>query len=735
MAFHSRSRRILFTADNGVCVEMYRPIAELLAPDPRLSLHHAAYLKHTRESFAKTQDAVSWLKSRGLPGRVHHYRVARWMPYDACVTPSFNDRLHAANARLKIQIFHGVSFKNYCIKDKALRYDRLYLPGEYHRRRYVESGLFKHDDPRLRVVGLPKLDRVVDGTFDRATVLRGLGLDPTLETVLFAPTGDRGNALAFWGERLIDELRSLPLNVIVKPHDHAHRDARGVDMRERLRTLESDRFRAVFESDVVPLLVAADLLVTDASSVAFEYALRDRPIVFMDVPEILSGPQAHRFDLATWGRRAGHIVTDPRDLPTEILRLLADPHEKSEVRRALARDVFHDPGNAARNAVNELYADLELAAAPVAIGSTGVGAGGAAPAPRRSPWIRASLAGAAAIGLFGVVLDCLDPDAVGVCAAAETQGIRGRDDNPDDLCIFVDQNGDGGSRVIMADQDFGLRVFDLAGNETQAIALGSQVHVDIRHGFVTAGGPITLVASVAGKGGRISFHQVEPGNGSLTRVPTQPCQTRVRPRGLCLHRAADGRISLFVVGERSGDGDYRLEQWSVEWSEGEVVCRFLRDRQVGGKCEGCVADDDLGAVFVAEERVGIWKYKTDPTDESPRVLIDRTGVAGQLRGDVEGLAILSTGHGEGYLIASSQGSDDLVAYRRGGGHEYVGRVEITGNDQVDAVTRPEGLDGVVADVGGMFRHGLLVVQDKDDDAGGENLKFVDWASVALAIHR
>src|SRR5690606_23354092 len=111
-------------------------------------------------------------------------------------------------------------------------------------------------------------------------------------------------------------------------------------------------------------------------------------------------------------------------------------------------------------------------------------------------------------------------------------------------------------------------------------------------------------------------------------------------------------------------------------AEGGLTCRFVKERAIGGPAESCVADDDLGAVYVAEEGVGIWKYAADPTDETPRRLIDRTGLLHRLRGDVEGLALLRTGPRAGYLIASSQGSDDLVVYRRDGEHECLGRFEL-----------------------------------------------------------
>lgn len=361
-AFVRRRKWILFSADNGVSVVMYRPIAAALRADPRLRQFHAMHFKRSRRVDQELrEDARTFFGGLGIEEGVIHYKLARNLPCDVYVTPNFNDRLHAVRARRRVQIFHGVSFKNYCIKEKALRYDRLFLPGAYHKRRYVESGLFRADDPRLVVIGLPKLDRLARGEIDRAAVLRSRGLDPSRPTVLYAPTGDAGNSLFRHGEEILRAFERLPVNLIVKPHDHADPDpACRIDWPARLASIRRPGFAVDLGFDVVPLLAAADLLLTDASSVAFEYALLDRPIIFFDVPEILNGPTAHMFDLDTWGRKGGDVVHTVGELADAVPALLAEPSAKSAIRRRIAADLFHEPGTATERAVRQLYREVGL---------------------------------------------------------------------------------------------------------------------------------------------------------------------------------------------------------------------------------------------------------------------------------------------------------------------------------------------------------------------------------------
>ncbi|MBL8766087.1 MAG: CDP-glycerol glycerophosphotransferase family protein [Planctomycetes bacterium] len=355
-------KRLLCSANNGVCVVMYQPLLRYLEQDDRLKLLHTAYLSHTRRIDKQdTEDLRGFFQRFGITKGVTHYRMTRFMPIDLYLSPNFSERLIPKFAKTKVQMFHGVSFKNCAVSDKTYAFDRLFLPGPYHRRRFLERGLYKDGDPRLVMIGLPKLDRLVDGSIDRFQVLAKLGADPTKKTVLYAPTGDEGNSLHRNGMDILETMLGQDVNFIVKPHDHAMRDKScGIDWRAKLATWKHPRLFVDLGSDVVPLLAAADILITDASSVAFEYTLLDRPIVFWDVPEIMNGKRAAQMDLSTWGRKGGDIVDSRASLEKTVTRLLDDPSEKSELRQKIANDLFYKPGTAAQRAVRRIYHELDM---------------------------------------------------------------------------------------------------------------------------------------------------------------------------------------------------------------------------------------------------------------------------------------------------------------------------------------------------------------------------------------
>ncbi len=198
-----------------------------------------------------------------------------------------------------VQMFHGVSFKNFSVRDKVLSYDYACIVGPYHAGRFESEGIMGEGNTRFFLTGFAKLDALVNGKDSRTTILEAMGLNPELPTILYAPTGGKYNSLDEMGEDLICAVRDGGnWNVIIKPHDHPKKQ---VNWMEKLSYLEGDRVGLIRDFDIVKYLAIADLLLTDASSVSMEYTLRDKPMVFIDVPKLLQNVMDR--DLALRQRR------------------------------------------------------------------------------------------------------------------------------------------------------------------------------------------------------------------------------------------------------------------------------------------------------------------------------------------------------------------------------------------------------------------------------------------------
>jgi hypothetical protein len=346
---------VVFTGYAPVHFLCFRPVYERLARRPDVELWVSGGLRAgTEGGFA--YDGPGLYRRFGVPEE-------RILPVEALARRRF-DVVFAANRRVivprenagaLVQIFHGVSFRNRGVREENLAFDHLFLTGPYMRRLFAERGLLAERDPRGVPVGFPKTDALLagDGAAARAAVLAAHGFDGSRPVLLFAPTGEADNALETMGEELVRRLAAAGrYDLIVKPHDHPKR--KDVDWRAALGRLEDAHTRLARGDDVVPLLRASDLLITDASSVANEFALLDRPIVFADVPALIARAERAAngtLDLQTWGRKAGPVGRDAAEVAEAVADSLARPERHGEIRRAIAADLFYNPGRATDAAI------------------------------------------------------------------------------------------------------------------------------------------------------------------------------------------------------------------------------------------------------------------------------------------------------------------------------------------------------------------------------------------------
>jgi hypothetical protein len=353
------SRRILIDARTPVNYTVVAPVVRQLEQDPRVQLFFTA-----SEEPRKLAHIY-----REAPRAVTIYpQVAALMKFDAYVASDFMWTTLPRGTQ-RVQVFHGVAGKyGFDAPDRGmLGWDRYFFVNERRLGNFVSSGVLQPDSPAIRLIGMPKVDCVVDGTFQREQVLAAWGLDPARPTVLYAPTWSPASSLNGLGAELITALGRMPVNVIIKLHDRS-RDLRdrysgGVDWVRRLRPLlRPGRVAIAPGHDIAPCLVAADLMVTDHSSAGFEYLLRDRPIVRIHRPQLIQLARIHR-DYVRLLASASRSVTEVADTVAAVEQGLTDPTPLSDARRQVAAELFYRPGTATARSVAALYEVIELAPA------------------------------------------------------------------------------------------------------------------------------------------------------------------------------------------------------------------------------------------------------------------------------------------------------------------------------------------------------------------------------------
>lgn len=268
----------------------------------------------------------------------------------------------------RVQMFHGVAGKwsqEYDRPVSSMRHwDRLFFINRRRLQNYIASGAIDSGSSAIRLVGMPKSDCLVDGSLSRDGVLEANGMDPGRTTVLYAPTWTRFSSLNAMGEEVVGRLVDAGYTVIVKLHDNSldrsFENSGGVDWVGRLTPiLARGHGHLVKSADASPWLVAADVLVTDHSSVGFEYLLLDRPLVRIEMPELIKRANIAE-EYVNLLAAASTSVESAAGVVAAVDRGVAYPRELSDVRRAVAAELFHGPGEATGRAINELYALMNL---------------------------------------------------------------------------------------------------------------------------------------------------------------------------------------------------------------------------------------------------------------------------------------------------------------------------------------------------------------------------------------
>ena len=351
--------KVLFTGYAPVHFVCFKPLFDQLRVTPGVDIYLSGGVR-TKTEMGTKYDQQALYGPFDVPSEM-------LLPVEQIQEMDF-DLLFCANtkpieprsARHRIQIFHGMSFRNVAIRSDNVGYDSYFVLGPYMMRGFEQRGLLYYDDPRALKIGYMKTDPLLNGTLDREALLREFGFSGDRPVVLYAPTGEKHNSMQLMGEEVIAHLRGArQYDLLIKPHDHPHD---GIDWFQRLAPLEDEHVRLVRTLDVIPCLYVADLLISDASSVSNEYALLDRPMVFLDVPRLIKAAMKKGSMVdATWGRKGGIVAPDATGAVYAVAYALASPRLQSPVRRAMVRDLFYNPGHATEAAMEWLRSTFGLA--------------------------------------------------------------------------------------------------------------------------------------------------------------------------------------------------------------------------------------------------------------------------------------------------------------------------------------------------------------------------------------
>ena len=263
-----------------------------------------------------------------------------------------------------VYVFHSLGSTHMADHaDSFDHYDTLFCAGPHHvaeiRKRET---LYQLKPKALFDFGHPRLEEVIsEGEAWRqgqpAPV--GEGQDPVV--VLIAPTWGDDSILNACGEELIAILLEAGFTVIMRPHYQTRKLTPAVIDQLLERFLDHPRFEYVDRMGETGSLLRSDVLISDWSAMALEYALGlEKPVLFIDLPRRIRNPNWQELGLepveSAIRGEAGEIVAPERldRVPDALRRLTASPERfRERVRLVRDRTVFR-LGSSIRDGAAEL---------------------------------------------------------------------------------------------------------------------------------------------------------------------------------------------------------------------------------------------------------------------------------------------------------------------------------------------------------------------------------------------
>lgn len=304
-----------------------------------------------------------------------------------------------------------------------------------------------------------------------------------------------------------------------------------------------------------------------------------------------------------------------------------------------------------------------------------------------------------------------------VTANVETEPVFAGDDAADDMCVLENFNNPESSLIISSDKKYGIIVYDLEGVKLFDYEVGRINNVDIlpsrsfQKKYIVAGTNRTYNS--------IDIYLFNSKGELENLILRKEIPSLKDVYGVTFYR--DEFNTYLFISDKKGN----VEQWSYNNDEVNSEIKFVRKLKFSSLVEGLVADESKGKIYIGQERKGIWELNAFPSFDSQKKLIFKKSK--NFKPDFEGLALRDDGNGEGYLIASVQGSNGYLIIERKSLDAKI-FFRIIDGDKIDGTTETDGID-VTSIKTSKFPNGFFIAQDDDNDGLNQNFKLVDWNKI------
>ena len=271
-----------------------------------------------------------------------------------------------------VYIYHGVAAKkctyideqgkhldydfryHYSLKD----YDLIFFHNEEDYKNAKQRGLFKHEDTG-QIVGMCCLDEVIrNNNPKKIKEVKVKHIAPEWhekKVIFYAPTWDETASFKRKGQEILDALSTTDCFLIVKPHPLCITSTvgnSGLDLATFLEEKFSNKNYLLITDTPYEIMPVADMMISDFSSISFEYTLLRKPLFLFEGGEIQKKiADKNQYELL---KNCSFVFKESNEIDKSYFTMKELDQNRIEAMEKIQRKYFSNVGNATEIAVSKL---------------------------------------------------------------------------------------------------------------------------------------------------------------------------------------------------------------------------------------------------------------------------------------------------------------------------------------------------------------------------------------------
>ena len=349
--FSIANKHLVFYSESNGFYKYYKGIIEYILENTNITIHYITSDYHDQIfELAKTEKRIKpyYIEEKKL--------ITLMMKMDADVVvmtmPDINN-YHIKRSYIRkdieyIYLPHGIDSLNLTMRKGSMdNYDSVLVTGKYQREECEKTDKLNNLSRKFIDCGYPLLDDMFrDYKKEKKKKSK-------TKTIMIAPSWQKDNIIDLCLEDILKKLKGKDYRVIVRPHPQQVRHMK--DVFEKMKEKYNDT-NIIIQTDFssTDSVFNSDLLITDWSSIGYEYAFTtEKPVLSIETPMKIMNPEYKKIKVEPfniWAReQIGEIlkVKDVKKIDTVIDKILKNSSKYQKKISTLKKDSVYNLGNSA----------------------------------------------------------------------------------------------------------------------------------------------------------------------------------------------------------------------------------------------------------------------------------------------------------------------------------------------------------------------------------------------------